>query len=1142
MKRTAALRIGGLLFVLGLIGGGAWFLWSSQTKTVENEKAFYISVIGPMSGADASKGQEMLMGVRLYLNKVNAQGGSNGIPIRTISIDDQNDPYIAQKRALELVEQHQVLLVLGHFSSETSIKCGGIYRAAEIPAISASATNEGVTEANDWYFRVIVDDFSQAVFLASYVKNILDYQTASLIYDRDNYGISLARTFESFFEKSGGAITYRWSFDSTTEKPDEEIGNLLTVISQTLQHSPEANPGIIVLAAQVNEAATIVTAMKRRGLDYPFVGGDSLGGEELLAKFSHLPEEQMTPGYFSNGIYALAPIIFDVAGEEAQEFKNAYFETYGLEPGWIAASYYDAAAVAVQAIQEAGITGDVEHLVEDRRKIRGALAEFDVSAKAIEGITGSIYFDAHGNTISSPTIGIFQHQQLVSALTQLHPVDNLNQLGDLDAQIAAGRILQAGENYFDRTNVVYIGVKFHEISDLDMQNLEGTLDFSLWFRYQGDFDAGEIEFLNAAEPVEMGPPVVETTQGHQIYRLYRIKGRFKADFRSGQRPLDQHDLGISFRHRHLSASSLMYVGDVIGMNLEGDEDFAEATRKTRVLNPSSGWGIRYVRVFQDISKKRSFGNPAYIGIKGGIPFSRFNLSIRIKRDRLTLRRILPPTISETLLVSTMFLLCLLFFFKKAPFLARIPGLIWIGKLLLTCLILLSAEVVILDWLLKNTSSRYTIERLLLGFDLGWWFVGAFFVNSGIERFFWIPLEQRTRQTVPNILRLFLAFIVYLLAFFGVVAFVFHQQLTGLLATSSVFAMIIGLALQINLSNIFSGIAINLEHPFRIGDWIGIGDHEGKVMDITWRTTRLETRYGNIISLPNSMASETQVHNYSYPDETYWEGFTIHVAPEHVPEQVEKILTHAVLSVKDVLEPWVLFAGISDWAADYWVYYHVKDYRKKNSYKNAVWKRVWTHLHNHGIGPVINPFVMQESKPLSRTAMTPLAFLQKSGLFWLFSEDAKRILSQRMRHHHVSPEEKIVQQGDSGDSLFIIVEGTVGVWVTLENGETIEVDRMGTGAFFGEMALLTGEPRTASILAKTETTLFEITKADIAPILEQYPETIRKISKELARRTLNREAAKSAHEVAKLDEQKLSNQFLEKISRFFGISSILQEES
>ncbi|MBF0203398.1 MAG: mechanosensitive ion channel family protein, partial [Desulfamplus sp.] len=268
------------------------------------------------------------------------------------------------------------------------------------------------------------------------------------------------------------------------------------------------------------------------------------------------------------------------------------------------------------------------------------------------------------------------------------------------------------------------------------------------------------------------------------------------------------------------------------------------------------------------------------------------------------------------------------------------------------ILLLSGEMVLLQWIVERIDFHY-MEIIINVFDILWWVIPAFFLGTAVELFIWIPLEKRANRTIPQLVRRCVAFIIWVLVFFGIIAFVFDQKITSLLATSGVIAMIIGLAIQINISNIFSGIAINIERPFRIGDWIIINDiNEGEVIDITWRTTRIRTRANNIISIPNSMASEAVIQNFNYPDNTYSINIRIHVDPAHPPEQVEKILLNAMLSVEDVKSAIVRF-GFSNWSGEYLAIFKVENYVKMTLYRHVVSKKIWAALNQAQIVPVIH---------------------------------------------------------------------------------------------------------------------------------------------------------------------------------------------
>jgi branched-chain amino acid transport system substrate-binding protein len=620
------------------------------------------------------------------------------------------------------------------------------------------------------------------------------------------------------------------------------------------------------------------------------------------------------------------------------------------------------------------------------------------------------------------------------------------------------------------------------------------------------------------------------------YHIYKVRSRFRADFLTSQYAYKQHILGVQFHHRYFTRNNLIYVTDLLGMG----DDPLKTMKETQVLSPASGWLLDQVRFFQDVAKKFSLGDPNYLNVQGGtIEYSRFNAGIEIKKNEFTLRGTIPERYAYNLLISSIIVILVLNIFSKK--FRHLSKLVWFLQAILAFILLLSGEVLLIKGL-ADQLDIYEIKSIIRVFDILWWIIPAFLLNLASESFIWTPIEEKSGRLIPNIVRLFLAFIIYFLAVVGIIAFVYEQQLTSILATSGVIAMIIGLAIQINISNIFSGIAINIERPFRIGDWVKIGTYEeGEIVDITWRTTRIRNRADCILSIPNSIASESAILNFCYPDDTYWLWPTVYVHPMHPPARVKKILLDALLSAEKVLkdpEPVVIFTGINEWAASYWIAFCADDYASKFSILEDVWTRVWFHLNRAGITPAVQRQEIHWFKGIKERggeeATKPITLLQEIDIFKPFSEKAKFYLSERIRRHRFPAHETIVKQGDRGDSLFIIVEGVVSVQVLTEEGKNKEVARLGAGNFFGEMALLTGEDRTATVVALVDTYLFELTKTDIKPLIEEQPEVSEMISKVLTQRQLSTISQIHEQHDIEIETEAVYKRFLNRIESFFGL--------
>ena len=920
-------------------------------NSFKSTQVIHLAFVGGLSGENASNGKSLVEGIQLYIDMINQQGGIKGRQIVLDIFDDQNNPVKARQKALEIAQQNSAMAVIGHWYSSCSLSGGEIYKKHHIPAVSPTSTNIEVTQDNEWYFRTIFDDNLQGRFLANYVKKVFRKNVVSIIHSDRPYGAYLAQVFKETAQNLQTEVKYQWNFQTNNAHLDQ---NLTKIVYELKLKEKEA--GIIFLATHANEGVKLVKLIKDFGIQNVVITPDAFASKTFQQGFNSYPKERSNPGYYTRGIYVTTPIIFDSASEKAHQFKKEYFTKYQAEPGWRAAFAYDAALVIIEALKKTDIEGKPNTLGEDRQKIRDYLAKLTNIDKAIEGVTGLNYFDEQGNIQKPISIGIYKNQSIISALIQLQDIRYLNKISNLDTALDQERVLLIDNKYMYQTNVVYTGIKINEISELDLTNLTYTLDFKLWFRFQGDINPQQIKFLNATELIELGPPLINEVTNQMTYHLYRVKGRFKADFLPNHHAFKQHVLGISFRHTQLTRNNLIYVTDILGMRLTENHSLPEQMQQAQILSTVSGWIIQQVWFFQNTATENSLGNPQYLGIQGGlIDYSQFNLGILIKPDEFSLSAMIPKPVIDILIIISLGSLIFLLLIKNR-YLWKYSKAIFVLQVIMTFVLLFSSEIILLEWLLAQQTHLSSLELIITVFEILWWLIPAILLNVAAENFIWTPLEIRTERKVPNIVRALFSLMIYLLACFGIVAFVFGQQITSLLATSGVIAMIIGLAIKVNISNIFSGIAINLERPFRVGDWIKIGEFdEGKVVNITWRTTQVQTRNNCMLNVPNSTTSESTIHNFSYPNKIIEEWLFVYVDSSHTPAFVETILLQAAMSTEGVLDdpkPFTRLRDINEWAAEYTVGYYIDNYAKKNLISRNVWKSIWVHLEHVGIEPAI----------------------------------------------------------------------------------------------------------------------------------------------------------------------------------------------
>ncbi len=397
---------------------------------------------------------------------------------------------------------------------------------------------------------------------------------------------------------------------------------------------------------------------------------------------------------------------------------------------------------------------------------------------------------------------------------------------------------------------------------------------------------------------------------------------------------------------------------------------------------------------------------------------------------------------------------------------------------------------------------------------------------------------RGKPKIPKITRDFVLFIIYVVTAFIILRTRGNFNPLGLITTSAVLTAIIGLAAQNTLGNLMSGLSIQMERTYRIGDWIGFGDHEGRVVGIGWKSTRIRTFENEIVFIPNLDIVKSAVKNYSLPTRMHVMKVDIGVEYGAAPGVIRDVLLNIAAENKRVLQkpaPEVRVIEYGDFAITYQLRFNYENYGINPVLKAEVTNQIWYAFRRSGISI---PFPIRDVKihhierkheielieTLRKNARSDLD--NQPILASLSSEDLN-IISERMTIERYGDGEAVVHQGQSGDSMFIIHSGECDVIL----GDNSRVAGLSTSDYFGEMSLLTGEPRTATVRTKGETTLFSIQKALFAEILSSHPTTCESLASALAKRRgeLDEIAGRKRE-----DEKKSASKMLSKIKSFFKI--------
>ena len=374
------------------------------------------------------------------------------------------------------------------------------------------------------------------------------------------------------------------------------------------------------------------------------------------------------------------------------------------------------------------------------------------------------------------------------------------------------------------------------------------------------------------------------------------------------------------------------------------------------------------------------------------------------------------------------------------------------------------------------------------------------------------------------------------------------NVTSLIATTTVLTATIGLAFQGTLANMLAGLTIHLEKPLKQGDWISAAGHEGLVMDITLRSTRIVTIDRNEVFIPNSKILSEAVVNYSLPNTLQTRTLSVGVNYNVPPNRVKSVILDVLASVSDVNKqpaPDVRVAEYGDFSVQYKIRFTISDFSRHGDIDGEIMNLMWYRLKRSGIDipmPVRDVRLREVTAESLRSDQEQrtgeiLLMMEKVEIFSPLSGEELRKLVRQVRVETYAAKEIPVKQGDPGDSFYIIKTGKVDVVVEKSPGESAVVATLHSGNFFGEMSLLTGAARTASIQVKEDAEFIVIDKESFASTLANNPSIAESLSQILAERQAGLEAERGRLDKDSLERRKkaASGPLLSKIRDFFGLS-------
>jgi small-conductance mechanosensitive channel len=365
----------------------------------------------------------------------------------------------------------------------------------------------------------------------------------------------------------------------------------------------------------------------------------------------------------------------------------------------------------------------------------------------------------------------------------------------------------------------------------------------------------------------------------------------------------------------------------------------------------------------------------------------------------------------------------------------------------------------------------------------WWVLAARELVAVLA----LPAALRKTTIENKILSDIIAACIYVCSALAIFGFVFALPLQGIVATSGVIAIVMGLALQNTLGDVFSGLSLSVEKPYDVGDAVLLeGGVEGEVIQINWRSTHLRNSENDVVIIPHSSMAKMRIQNHSALTTRYDGSLSVAVDSRNEPVLALKILKQAAMTCSAILTeppPAVAATEFKDNRVTYTIYFSTSSFASAEEARSQIitqlWKRVRPGHHASDAGPI---FFFEEEELVDR-----LSFFEP------LSAEEKKHLRAKVVRRRFEAGEQLLMQGVRAESIQFILYGVIQVTRQAKDARELKLGRLGPGDSFGKISFLTGEPASETFTALTSGLLLGLCSADLKPILEARPELVESLS-------------------------------------------------
>ncbi|MBF0390202.1 MAG: ABC transporter substrate-binding protein [Desulfamplus sp.] len=560
-------------------------------------KTYKIGVVLPLSGDKADTGQNLLNAIKLSVNQVKKEQGIN---FELIIKDDKNDADEAQKVAEELVQEPNLISIIGHYYSSTAIGATKIYDQAKIPTICVYASDPKVGESSPYVFSINYSNQEQAEYMAVYIKEIFKKNNVLVINNNNAFGLSLAESFINKANKLGLTIFKQLEYDHVKKFGNEFIASNLP------DKEANKNIGAVVIFSHSGSGIKLVKQVRQHEIEATIIGPNTWSTNNFL-------DEEQIDEELTRDVYVTSPFLWEIGNYRAFKFAKDFKESYKEEPNITAPMCYDAVFLLANAIKEKG---------EDREKIKDFIASLTWKS-AVPGITGNIFFNKSRMMDRNVFISEIKDGRFKVAYIQLLKPREPYVFKQKDMRLEKGYLIEVDGQLYHWVDVIFVGVDFFRVNDVNTQKMNFDIEFYLWFKWMSDkIDISQVDILNAFSGTSI--LIKEDIKRPVKYKCTRYKGSYVNPYDLSKFPFDTQSLPITIGHKSKNSSHIMIVPDARHMTNNPVKEIYPQEWTYIDKNFSSG-----LHRFDS-----TFGDPDYRmgkGYKSKIYFSTLTVSITLKR-------------------------------------------------------------------------------------------------------------------------------------------------------------------------------------------------------------------------------------------------------------------------------------------------------------------------------------------------------------------------------------------------------------------------------------------------------------------------------------------------------------------------------